>query len=224
MMKTLVLIPTEFERSLTDLDQRLQAFPDVEIAVCGFGPVAAAVQSTRLIADHRPERVILAGIAGAYTSELAIGRAYGFRAVGLDGVGAGEAEGFRSAAELGWRQSANSIGGITQQSAGGSEERLPLQCDADLPRAELLLTVCSSAADALQVTRRCQRYPGAVAEEMEGFSVALACRLADVPLTVIRGISNVAGNRNQRDWRCREAMASAVDLVERLICPRRPAV
>ena len=38
------------------------------------------------------------------------------------------------------------------------------------------------------------------AEDMEGFAVATACRLANVPLSIIRGISNVAGDRDHRRW------------------------
>jgi futalosine hydrolase len=54
--------------------------------------------------------------------------------------------------------------------------------------------------------------PAAVAEDMEGFAVALACRLAGVPLTIIRGISNTAGDRDHARWRVPEALAAAAAL------------
>jgi futalosine hydrolase len=47
---------------------------------------------------------------------------------------------------------------------------------------------------------------------MEAFGVAFACHLARVPLTVVRGISNAAGNRDKGDWRLDEALTSALDL------------
>jgi len=41
---------------------------------------------------------------------------------------------------------------------------------------------------------------------MEGFSVAAACRFAGIPLRIVRGISNQAGDRNKENWRVRDAM------------------
>ncbi len=55
-------------------------------------------------------------------------------------------------------------------------------------------------------------FPKAVAEDMEGYAVALACRLHDVPLTIIRGISNQAGDRNHDGWQVAEALQSAAEL------------
>jgi futalosine hydrolase len=44
---------------------------------------------------------------------------------------------------------------------------------------------------------------------MEGFGVALACALARVPLAIVRGISNAAGERDRKCWRIHEAMSAA---------------
>jgi futalosine hydrolase len=52
---------------------------------------------------------------------------------------------------------------------------------------------------------------------MEGFAVAAACRLAGVPLDIVRGISNTAGDRDTSGWQieaaCRAAAALAVMLL-----------
>jgi futalosine hydrolase len=95
-------------------------------------------------------------------------------------------------------------------------DRLPLEGG----EAGLLLTVCSAAGDAAQAERRRARFPDARAEDMEAFGVAFACHLARVPLTVIRGISNEAGNRNKDDWRLAEALASALTLAGEGSAPR----
>jgi futalosine hydrolase len=47
--------------------------------------------------------------------------------------------------------------------------------------------------------------------------VALACRLAGVPLTIIRGISNTAGDRDHARWRVPEALAAAAGLALRIL-------
>ena len=44
---------------------------------------------------------------------------------------------------------------------------------------------------------------------MEGFAVALACALARVPCAIVRGISNVAGDREAGRWRIPAALAAA---------------
>jgi futalosine hydrolase len=47
---------------------------------------------------------------------------------------------------------------------------------------------------------RRRRHPRALAEEMEGFAVAIAARLSGVLLSILRGASNAAGERNHRRW------------------------
>jgi futalosine hydrolase len=48
---------------------------------------------------------------------------------------------------------------------------------------------------------------------MEGFAVAAACRLRGVPVAIVRGISNVAGDREPSRWRIDEALETAADRV-----------
>jgi futalosine hydrolase len=48
---------------------------------------------------------------------------------------------------------------------------------------------------------------------MEGFAVALAARAFGVRLSVVRGISNVAGDRDQSRWRMREALTAARSVI-----------
>jgi futalosine hydrolase len=71
------------------------------------------------------------------------------------------------------------------------------------------LTVCATSANQAEMQERRQRFPQAVAEDMEGFAVALACRMAGVPLTIIRGISNRVGVRDIQTWRIDEPLGAA---------------
>lgn len=77
----------------------------------------------------------------------------------------------------------------------------------------MLLTVCSASGSREDVADRLRKFPHAVAEDMEAFSVALACRMAKVPLTVIRGISNMAGDRDKANWNVTGALEAAAELV-----------
>jgi len=78
------------------------------------------------------------------------------------------------------------------------------------------LTVCAAAGDRDQAHDRYQRY-ATEAEDMEAFAVAAACQLQNLPLRVVRGISNIAGDRDHSKWKSAEAMNSALDIVERIV-------
>ena len=82
--------------------------------------------------------------------------------------------------------------------------------------ARQLLTVMAASAGPQDVAWRRQKFPTAGAEDMEGYAVATACHLAQVPLRIIRGISNVAGDRQQTEWRVAQALQSAAELAGQL--------
>jgi futalosine hydrolase len=167
--------------------------------------VAAAARTAQLLTEHAPERVLLVGIAGSLDDRLAVCAAYRFDRVACYGIGAGTGSDFVSAETLGWHQwpgdqSHDPIGDlIACGPAGGTGGS----------RADLLLTVCAAAASAEDVRLRRQAFPAAMAEDMEGFAVALACRLRGVPVDVVRGISNMAGDRDKSRWQVAAAVESA---------------
>ena len=185
------------------------------VAVCGFGPVAAAARTAQLLAEHAPERVLLVGIAGRLDDRLAIGAAYRFERVACYGIGVGSGGDFVPAGAIGWQQwpgdadaapdqtgsqTGSQIGDVISCAAGGG---------AGGGRADLLLTVCAAAANAEDVRLRKQTFPAAAAEDMEGFAVALACRLRGVPVDIVRGISNTAGDRDKSRWQVAAALEAA---------------
>ena len=211
MPRYLILVPTEMERR--GLEPMLAA-PTAQgghVELCGFGPVAAAARTAQLLTENAPDRVLLVGIAGRLDDQLVIGDAYRFKRVACYGIGAGSGGDFVPAAALGWQQwpgdasdqTGGQIGDVISCAAGDR---------AGGEQTDLLLTVCAAAANADDVRLRLQAFPGAVAEDMEGFAVALACRLRGVPFDIVRGISNVAGDRDKSHWQ----VAAAVETAGRL--------
>ena len=219
MPRNLILIPTEPERRcLTPrLMSGLAALPPADTAVelCGFGIAAAAARTAQLIAALRPERVILVGIAGRLDDRLALGTATLFERIACHGIGVGSGPAFISAATLGWQQWPGDPG----DGDPGVGDELPCAVPdrGDLPRERLLLTVTAAAAGPEDVRLRKAMVPEASAEEMEGFAVALACRLFCIPCTIIRGISNTAGDRDKAHWQIEAPLAAAADLVLRIL-------
>jgi futalosine hydrolase len=77
----------------------------------------------------------------------------------------------------------------------------------------MLLTVCAASADETDASDKLKKFPDAAAEDMEAWSVAMACCLNDTPLTVIRGISNVAGVRDKTRWNIEGALTAVADVL-----------
>ncbi len=68
MTPTILLFPTELEAS------HLRAVrPDLDIRICGVGAVNVALCVTEILANERPDAIVLCGIAGAYSAALQIG-------------------------------------------------------------------------------------------------------------------------------------------------------
>ncbi|MCA9038471.1 MAG: hypothetical protein KDA91_25270, partial [Planctomycetaceae bacterium] len=65
-------------------------------------------------------------------------------------------------------------------------------------------------------------YPEAVAEDMEGYAVAMACYAANVTVSIVRGISNQAGNRDQSHWKTKEALVSVAQALSSCLRPPIP--
>lgn len=67
MKKTALIIPTEKEASL------LGEHPNVSLHIGGVGIAECAATTARVIATEQPDLIILAGIAGSYTTQIAVG-------------------------------------------------------------------------------------------------------------------------------------------------------
>jgi futalosine hydrolase len=186
----LILVPTAIESGLL--------FPNGSpgrLAVCGFGLAAAGAGAAHAIAVNlsaASDGVVLVGAAGTYDAERhPIGSAVVAGAVRCEGIGAGNGAAHRSGAELGFADS-----------------------DAiELGEGAELLSVAAAAGSPSEAAGRHSRHPAAVGEEMEGYAVAVAAGLFGVGLTIVRGFSNIAGERDRTRWRMEDALRRAASLV-----------
>lgn len=200
----LILVPTELE-----LDG-LKLPPGAETLLVGFGPIAAAASLAAHLGQGgapRSGRILLIGIAGTLDPEvLPVGSAALFSRVACDGVGAGQGQERLSPSDLGFPQLAGPPPVF---------DELPL---AKAPSAGgLLVTACAASATKEQARSRAARFPGALAEDMEAFGAALACHLLGLELFVVRGISNLAGERDKEKWQVQPALAAAAQRARELI-------
>lgn len=214
MSRHLILVPTEMERRTLAPVLAPATVRGCRVELCGFGPVAAAARTAHLLAEHAPDRVLLVGIAGSLDDRLSIGSAHRFDRVACYGIGAGSGGDFVPAGALGWPQWPGDADAASDQTSCQIDDVISCAAvdRAGGGRADLLVTVCAAAANAEDVRLRRQVFPDAVAEDMEGFAVAFACRLKGVPVEIVRGISNRAGDRDKARWQ----VAAAVEAAGRL--------
>ena len=208
---TLLCVPTRFE-----LDRLRALAPEAVaperwagVSVIGFGPVAAAAAVSRLIAQRAPRHIVLAGIAGTYGPESDVGRAMTFGSVAMDGVGAGEGAGFVGPRSMGFPQWEGKVR-ADDSAVAAVFDRLELESEMESGGPELLSVAAATDGAAMLDARRA-RFPDAVAEDMEGFGVALAAAMAGVGLSITRGISNVAGNRDVKTWAIDDALRAVAE-------------
>ena len=67
-MKTIFLFPTE-EEAAPFRERR----PEAQVRICGVGQARAAAATAKIIAADRPDRIVLAGVAGAYADGPEVG-------------------------------------------------------------------------------------------------------------------------------------------------------
>jgi len=205
----LLLVPTSLEldrlRSDRELDRTITEL-GVAVELCGFGPVAAAAKTARLLAQTQYRRVLLAGIAGSYCDSLPVGSACLFEQVSCWGIGAGSGQEFQIAPRIGFSQLSENR---PEQS---SRDIVNLETPPNQAAQRLLLTCCAAAQSEDDCKQRLEHFPEAVAEDMEGFGVALACHAAGIPLVIVRGISNRAGDRHVSGWAIGPALQAAAEL------------
>ncbi|MDZ4771549.1 MAG: futalosine hydrolase [Planctomycetota bacterium] len=211
---TLVLVPTEVERRRI-ADQGGFDSASVLVSLCGFGPIAAASRTAALIAQFKPARVLLVGICGTFDAErLPIGSAIEFDAAAIEGIGAGEGATLVGPTAMGFPQWPGGEPGDAQPIhdrivlAGRSTPSDPSLL-RDPSKSALLLSTCAASASKEQALLRRERFPEALAEDMEGFAVAFACTLAATPVSIVRGVSNVVGDRDPAHWRIPSALSAA---------------
>ncbi|MEE2639389.1 MAG: hypothetical protein VX768_02070 [Planctomycetota bacterium] len=196
--KRLLLVPTDRE---IEAIESLINIPETSVLHrCGFGLLESAIQTARLIQQFQPDSILLAGIAGSYPNAgLSIGSVYCFESCSQYGIGSWR-EKFCSASDLGFSESA--------------PDSISLNCPEDFPRSQRLVSV--TTAGLFQAPGIRTRYPDASAEDMEGYGVALTATSFQVPLTIIRSISNEVGQPVEH-WKIDDALRQLADSLSELL-------
>jgi futalosine hydrolase len=172
-------------------DRELAFVRGAETLCCGIGPVEAALQTARRLAELRPGAVLHIGIAGARSIEppaLVIGS----ESVYCDAIDPSSA--------------------LPRLERLEPDAALLARVRAALPEAQVLPIATSGRVGG---GTACE------VEAMEGFGVLRACALAGVPAVELRAISNAPGEADRGAWRFEEAFAALGDAVARVLAASR---
>lgn len=168
-------------------ERELAHVRDADSFVCGIGPVEAALQTARALAERRPDAVLHIGIAGARgipAPALVIGSA----SVYCDVVDA-----------------SSLLKRIERMEPDAS---LLARVRAALPEAHVLPIATAGRVGA---GAACE------VEAMEGFGVLRACALAGVPAVELRAVSNAPDEADRGAWSFEDAFAALGDAVARVL-------
>jgi futalosine hydrolase len=204
----LLLYPTELERTGVGLPE----FEGVSAAVCGMGLVAAGIGAARHLAVGRFDACLLVGVAGARSPEpLAQGSLVVGTAVRNEAIGCGHGDEFLPLGRMApaGEQRVRDVfdlappPGLAGVDPTGWAERLGLtECFAGV-----IGSVAAASADPAAAQAWSTVHPDVLVEEMEGYAVAHACRDAGTPLSIVRSVSNRAGQRDKASWNLQGALA-----------------
>jgi nucleoside phosphorylase len=168
-------------------ERELALVRGAETLCCGIGPVEAALQTTRALAERRPEAVLHVGIAGARgLGPLTV--VLGAESVYCDVIDSG-----------------SPLPRLQRIECDGA---LLARARAALPEARVLpIATCGRVGGSA----------GFDVEAMEGFGVLRACVLASVPAVELRVVSNELGEPDRAKWRFDDAFAVLGDAVARVL-------
>ena len=183
------------------------------LAASGVGALASMIAHGAVIPPRDPQatgggalrRAVLVGISGTFDPERApVGTVVVGTDVICEGIGAGTGPGYVSAATMGWSQ------GHARSWLPAVGDRVALAVPDALRGlvAGPILSVAAASGDVAHRDDRAARHPDAVVEEMEGYAVTLAARLCGVELTIVRGVSDLVGDRNPANWEVAKAMSA----------------
>jgi len=160
------------------------------VATTGIGAIAAAVETSRLVRELRPRRVLFLGTCGAYDDRLAVGDLLAAASAVATSVEEVDGRAYRPEAE-------------TRRWAATWKLPLPAH-DVAVPPA------ITTTAEGARVLARL-----AAVEHLELTGVFAACSAASVPVAAALGVANRVGPGAHEEWKREHARVSAV-LVEAL--------
>jgi futalosine hydrolase len=197
-----ILIMTSVDAERDAILRGIGTDPRIDIKLAGVGPISAAIQTTKSLAAGEYDLVINMGIAGGFADKAEVGSLVIANEIVSGDLGAESPEGFITLDELGF-------GASTRFKTEGDLVEILLEAIKGAGvsvRIGNILTLSTVTGTAKTTSELQLREPGASAEAMEGYGVAMAAKEFGVPVLEIRSISNPIGPRDRSAWRIKDAL------------------
>lgn len=190
-------VPAERDAVLRGLNYH----PRFDVLLAGVGPIAAAANTAKVLATGEYSLVVSAGIGGGFAGRAEVGSLVVAKEIIAADLGAETPEGFSSLDELGFGSTCIPVAASLVNLVTGALQAAKLPVNTGP-----VLTVSTVTGTAGSAAEMMARVPGATAEAMEGYGVALAAQERGIPILEIRAISNLVGPRDRTAWRVKEAL------------------
>jgi futalosine hydrolase len=197
-----ILIMTSVEAERDAILRGIGTDSRIDVKLAGVGPISAGIQTAKALTADEYDLVINMGIAGGFTDKAEVGSLVIANEIVSADLGAESPEGFITLDELGF-------GASTRVKTDSDLVQILLEVmkEENIPvQAGNILTLSTVTGTAETTSKLQQREPGALAEAMEGYGVAMAAKEFGLPVLEIRSISNPIGPRDRSAWRIKDAL------------------
>lgn len=208
------LVVAAFAPELARLRARLRHRASAErarfvLGTVGVGLVEAAIGTSRLIARHRPDAIVLVGTAGVYPAHGPV----------FPLASAVVASAAVLLPHLGPERDAYLPPVVPARVRFSPALARALVRAAALPLAEVACPLAISRSPA--ATRAAATRSGCALENLEAFAVARAATVARLPCAAVLGVANRVGPAGHREWQhhAGAAAAAACDAIARVLLP-----
>ncbi len=196
-MQILVVAATEFE--LNAVKKRLENTVNVDFLVTGVGMLPTAYMLTRLLSQKKYDWVVDVGIAGTFSTKIALGEVVVVVRESIDGSGIEAAD--------------ETIKLFPNDTTCPYVD--DFSCLQEVQKVNGL-TVNLLTENSMRVMQRKELYNADV-ETMEGAAFFYVCKNENVKFLQLRGISNWVGERDKAKWKMAEAMESVGNVLEKIV-------
>jgi futalosine hydrolase len=173
---------------------------EIDFLVTGVGTLNTTYALMKHLQVKKPDVIIMAGIAGAFSKKMNPGDVVAVKEEALADLGVQEKDGYKDVFDLkllAANQFPFSKKKLTNPFTTLMERTL-------LPKVNSITVnqITSSKKTAELYSRK---YKAAI-ENMEGAALHLVCLKENIPFVQIRSISNYVGERNKKKWKLKEAV------------------
>jgi len=183
----------------------------LSLAVTGVGILSTMYNLMKATHENNPELIIQLGIAGTFSNEIQIGKAFVVKTECTAEMGVWENEIYTDIFDMGL--AASSEPPYDQKKLINPHDHLINSAGVMAVNGTTVNRITTNPED-ISLYKNLYKLD---IESMEGAALHYIGLSEGIPFIQIRGISNLAGERNKDFWRIAEAMGAAVHVCKNLL-------